>query len=622
MDYGDIYITEETEWDNCNRQVAKNPDDFDAWEALVRASEGLEGGVNRNSSKQTLDTLRGVYDRFLTKFPLLFGYWKKYADLEFYVAGVEAAERVYERGIAGIPCSVDLWANYCAFKMETSHKSEEIRELFQAGAESIGLDFLSHPFWDKYIEFEERQERQDNVFRLLERLIRTPLHQYARYFEKFMQVAQTQSLNILLPEDVLASVRADVLREPPKMVNAGSKQMKLERGELEIEREMRARIHRIFLQQFQQTQTETVKRWTFESEIKRPYFHVKELDETQLTNWRKYLDFEEVEGDFNRIVFLYEKCLVACALYDEFWFRYARWMSSKPGHEQDVKMIYERAAAIFTSISRPGLRIQYALLQEKCGNVDTARIIYQSILTQLPGNLEAVMGWVGLERRIAVNGDLSMARSVLRSIVNEGQCDPSTAAIFITEDIKLTWKIEGNIEAARQAFQQNAVALRDSRYFWINYLTFELEQPLDTRNAAEHFEHVSSIINTIRKDTNLPPRTIKDLARLSMDYLLNRAQHPNAIQLYFELDRDTFGPFSVRKHDQSRLVQNGNISEVEARLLSMQGHPGIAVNEARIKMGESPYEKYFRSQGIMKGSTAQLPTAQASYQTTSYASRQ
>jgi hypothetical protein len=38
--------------------------------------------------------MREIYDRFLAKFPLLFGYWKKYADLEFSIAGTEAAEMV------------------------------------------------------------------------------------------------------------------------------------------------------------------------------------------------------------------------------------------------------------------------------------------------------------------------------------------------------------------------------------------------------------------------------------------------------------------------------------------------------------------------------------------------
>ena len=71
---------------------------------------------------------RSAFDRFLAKFPLLFGYWKKYADLEFSIAGTEAAELVYERGIASISNSVDLWTNYCGFKVDTSHEPEVIRE--------------------------------------------------------------------------------------------------------------------------------------------------------------------------------------------------------------------------------------------------------------------------------------------------------------------------------------------------------------------------------------------------------------------------------------------------------------------------------------------------------------
>lgn len=69
-------------------------DNFDNWEKLVCAVETLEGGLNRNSSPQAIATTRDAYDRFLAKFPLLFGYWKKYADLEFSIAGTEAAEMV------------------------------------------------------------------------------------------------------------------------------------------------------------------------------------------------------------------------------------------------------------------------------------------------------------------------------------------------------------------------------------------------------------------------------------------------------------------------------------------------------------------------------------------------
>ena len=62
-----------------------------------------------------------------TALPLFFGYWKKYADLEFAIGGPETAELVYERGVSAIMTSVDLWAHYCAFKMETCHDQDIVR---------------------------------------------------------------------------------------------------------------------------------------------------------------------------------------------------------------------------------------------------------------------------------------------------------------------------------------------------------------------------------------------------------------------------------------------------------------------------------------------------------------
>lgn len=119
---------ESAEIKKLNVEVLEDPDNFENWEKLVRATETLEGGLNRNSSPQAIATTRDAYDRFLAKFPLLFGYWKKYADLEFSIAGTEAAEMVFERGIASIATSVDLWTDYCSFKVETSHDPDVIRE--------------------------------------------------------------------------------------------------------------------------------------------------------------------------------------------------------------------------------------------------------------------------------------------------------------------------------------------------------------------------------------------------------------------------------------------------------------------------------------------------------------
>ena len=85
---------ENTELKKLNAEVLANPDEYEAWQKLVAGAETLEGGLNRNSSPQAIAAAREIYDRFLAKFPLFFGYWKKYADLEFAIAGTEAAEMV------------------------------------------------------------------------------------------------------------------------------------------------------------------------------------------------------------------------------------------------------------------------------------------------------------------------------------------------------------------------------------------------------------------------------------------------------------------------------------------------------------------------------------------------
>ncbi|KAF8533919.1 hypothetical protein BDD12DRAFT_758524 [Trichophaea hybrida] len=581
------------EFEKANRVVVEDPDDFEGWEKLVRIAESLEGGLNRNSSPQAIALTRNVFDRFLAKFPLLFGYWKKYADMEFSIAGTEAAEMVYERGIASIGISVDLWTNYCSFKVETSHDPDIIRELFERGANAVGLDFLSHPFWDKYIEFEERLECEDKIFAILERVVHIPMHQYARYFDRFRTLAQTRPLTELLPEDTLAQFRQEVLADPPPAVQAGQQQIKMERGELEIEREVRARIDSFHLEIFSRTQTETTKRWTYESEIKRPYFHVTELDEPQLVNWRKYLDFEEIESGFERVSFLYERCLVTCAFYDEFWYRYIRWMYAQDGKEEDVRNIYQRASMVFVPISRPGVRLQYAVFEESQNRPDMARSVYESILELLPGNIETIVAWANFERR---QGGLDAAIAVYRAQIESDKCDIYAKGALTAEWARLLWKIKGSVEEARQVYQKNHHWYLDSRYFWINWLQFEIEQPTSAETESVNHERIRQVMEDIRRKSHLPPSIIKDLAHHYMVYLMERGPK-DASKEFLLLDKEVNGPFSVQSVNKAKLAEDGKESTTNRRLMLENGHPGVEVDEAAIRRGENPYTKYFQQQG-------------------------
>ena len=71
--------------------------------------------------------LRAVYDGFLAEYPLCYGYWKKYADAEQRHSSPEAAAAVFERGVAAIGHSVDLWNHYAACRQAAGASQEEVR---------------------------------------------------------------------------------------------------------------------------------------------------------------------------------------------------------------------------------------------------------------------------------------------------------------------------------------------------------------------------------------------------------------------------------------------------------------------------------------------------------------
>ena len=109
-------------------------------------------------------------------------------------------------------------------------------------------------------------------------------------------------------------------------------------------------------------------RWKYEDQIKRPYFHMKPLERGQLKNWNEYLDFEiknqegggskksktkkdgdddsseraTVVKDDELIQVLFERCLIACALYEEFWIKYANWLREKNVAGSKVEQIRYR----------------------------------------------------------------------------------------------------------------------------------------------------------------------------------------------------------------------------------------------------------------------------------------
>lgn len=356
------------------------------------------------------------------------------------------------------------------------------------------------------------------------------MHQYARYYERFRNSSHTRPLSEVVPADVLSRFEAEVQAESAAY-GEGSK------PELEVERDIRAKIDAMYYEIFTATQNEVSKRWTYESEIKRPYFHVTELEHSQLNNWRKYLDFEEAEGDFDRAVSLYERCLVTCAFYDEFWFRYARWMAAQNGKEEEVRNIYIKASTIFVPVSRPGIRMQWAFFEESCGRVDVAIDIHAAILMKLPDCIEVIASWAHLQRR---QKGIEAAIQVYRDQIDAPTVDLYTKAALVAEWAHLLWKSKSSAEEARAVFLKNSQWYGDSLVFWEKWFAFELDQSTAGEEDKQTAERIKSVFDDFRTKSRLSIGVKRELAQVYMNYLVQRGGK-EAMKVFIEVDREMFG---------------------------------------------------------------------------------
>uniref|UniRef100_A0A6N2L8V3 Pre-mRNA-processing factor 39 n=1 Tax=Salix viminalis TaxID=40686 RepID=A0A6N2L8V3_SALVM len=238
--------------------------------------------------------------------------------------------------------------------------------LFERGLVYVGTDYLSYPLWDKYIEYEELRAEWGCVAMIYARILEIPNRKLDDYFNSDVPTSVLQAVShvfdlshfnqkgvghlkasaaaaagacTLLEDGGQAEkgeVHPDAAERPSKPVSAGLG----EAEEVEKHIVVREEIYK-------KAKEFDSKISDFENAIRRPYFHVRPLNVTELENWHNYLDMIEREDDFNkvssclpnhllsgkegpsfRVVNLYERCIIACANYTEYWIRYVLCMEA------------------------------------------------------------------------------------------------------------------------------------------------------------------------------------------------------------------------------------------------------------------------------------------------------
>ncbi|KAF7650998.1 hypothetical protein LDENG_00117130 [Lucifuga dentata] len=319
-----------SEFERLFKGCEENPEDFNGWVYLLQHVE----------QENILSAVRKAFDVFFLRYPYCYGYWKKYADIEKKHDNIQVAEEVYRRGLQAIPLSVDLWLHYLSYIKENSDLSDpetegRIRAAYEHAVLAAGTDFRSDRLWESYINWETEQQKLANVTAVYDRILGIPTQLYSQHFQRFKEHVQNNNPKHFLSEEEFVQLRVELSKANLAAMVGEDDEKPVAEEELppgtedltdpakrvtEIEN-MRHKVIEARQEVFNLNEHEVSKRWAFEEGIKRPYFHVKALEKTQLNNWKEYLDFEIENGTPERVVVLFERCLIACALYEEFWMK-------------------------------------------------------------------------------------------------------------------------------------------------------------------------------------------------------------------------------------------------------------------------------------------------------------
>ncbi|KAF2364704.1 Alpha-ketoglutarate-dependent dioxygenase AlkB-like [Trinorchestia longiramus] len=313
--------------------VQDNPYDFNGWTYLLSHVEAMDN----------IDAARAAFDGFLPLYPYCFAYWRKISDMELKHGSPDRSLALLLEGARCIPVSTELWVGALQalekYSKENDLDKSVITRAVEDCMECVGSSYRSVEAWDYCVQHFTQQEDFIKVVEVYRKLLSIPTKQYNKHWDRFLELVRDYHPRSLLPPEEYESLRKTCckqlsLKYTPGPLLPPNAPKKTQQPEDKLSAAIKEKLVASLVPVHEANEKAVNKRWKFEERIKRPYFHIKALDRRQLKNWNEYLELEMKEGDAFRVIVLFERCLVACAQYEEVWCRYARYMEQ---HVANVK---------------------------------------------------------------------------------------------------------------------------------------------------------------------------------------------------------------------------------------------------------------------------------------------
>lgn len=422
---------------------------------------------------------------------------------------------MFERGLKAIPLSVDLWIHYLNY-VKTSNAEDEvlIRCQYERALQVCGLEFRSDKLWEAYIKWETEGKRLQRVVGIYDRLLGTPTLGYNSHFGSFSDFVRAHPVKELLDAEQYAAVRKEVVGDETE----------------DIEEAMRKRVIGARKKIHEATVQEVTNRWTFEEAVKRPYFHVKPLERCQLKNWTDYLDYEIECGDRKRIIVLFERCLIACALYEEYWQKFARFLMGDEKKDEDkvddeeiiktTRDVFERACLIHHK-EKPKLHLMWATFEECHGCVDKAASILESVDKVVPNLLQIEYRRINLERR---RGNFEACETLFTKYVAAAKNQNHMASTLAIKHARFVHLIRKDLDRALKILRESQTADPTNVRIPLQMIDLAMQRPaVDDQEVIEIMDRVLD-----REDLDTEQRVL--FAQRKVEFLEDFGKSPRQLQ--------------------------------------------------------------------------------------------
>lgn len=539
---------------------------WDSMPDLTKLVQTIEGIIvkYKEPNDKIKEALELIYRQILGRYPYLHKFWKRFIAAEYQLYGLKRSINILSQAVSIYPSSIDLWCDYLnVLVVNNSDDHVLIKTQFEAARDAIGEQFLSHPFWDKYLEYSSKQSNTiEYVRQIYDVLIDIPLYQYAKYYKANIEFLREHGIKF-------------------------------------DEAHLKKRLAR--------TQSLVRKFWEFESKIKQTSFQIDlEIDKVELQVWDQYLKsaISDPEVKPEIIESIFNRCLVPYCQLEYFWLKYAQWAINRgKAYETLLEIFVQGNKNIANNTSFKTLHLQY--ISNYCLQIRNNSVLVDTIaghLSKWPQDRNALIFYFGNLQRIEYKTPLDSTaknleeqvlsqqrryqelldsciqgylhnkentrRPPLQRLINDYNIDQ-----VAVELIKVTWqRLKQTVQCRKyfNAFSKNAI-LRRSTPFWVTYYNFEKHQ--------RNFQKLDKFVEELGKSIYLPTIIINDIiSDYRSFYLMNASP-----QEYLESVVDPILSLSFKINDpQGTTLPRDKASFYKSAEYKENGHPAVIVERPQI----------------------------------------